>query len=109
MTVAVDTRARLSRMEEARRQTQRQLEKIERQIRHEMASLMPQLQPKQTGYRNRKTTDQRAFLERYRLYLAALTAEQQPEIDALCSRLSLQDHAISAIRALPCSDLPPAA
>lgn len=57
----------------------------------------------------RKTTDQRAFLERYRLYLAALTAEQQPEIDALCSRLSLQDRAISAIRAQPCPDLPPAA
>jgi hypothetical protein len=36
-----------------------------------------------------------AFLERYRSQLAALTAERQPEIDALSRKLARQEQAIA--------------
>lgn len=39
--------------------------------------------------------DPDAFLERYRSELAALTAERQPEIDALSRKLARQDQAIA--------------
>lgn len=98
MTSPVEVRARLLRMEEARRQVQRQLDQIERQITRRMTALIPQLQPKRTGYRHGKPPDPRAFLERYRANLAALTAERQPEIDALSRKLARQDRAIAALR-----------
>lgn len=90
---------RLFRMEEARRQTQRQLDMIERQITRRMTALIPQLQPRQTSYRRGKPPDPGAFLERYRANLAAITAERQPEIDALSRKLARQDRAIAAFRA----------
>ncbi|MGY4325734.1 hypothetical protein ACVWWG_000148 [Bradyrhizobium sp. LB7.2] len=89
----------LSRMEEARRQTQRQLDMIDRQIIRRMTPLIPQLGRKRFGFRHGKLPDPRAFLERYRSNLAAITAERQPEIDALSRKLARQDAAIEALRA----------
>lgn len=92
-------RARLFRMEEARRQIQRQLDMIDRQIMRRMTTLTPQLHPRQTAYRRGKSPDPGAFLERYRTNLAAITAERQPEIDALTRKLARQESAIAALRA----------
>ena len=86
MTTSLDRRAQLARMEEARRQTQRQLDMIDRQITRRMTALIPQLQPRRTAYRRGKPPDPGAFLERYRANLAALSAERQPEIDALARK-----------------------
>jgi hypothetical protein len=85
-------------MEEAQRQTQRQLDMIDRQITRRMTALIPSLGRKQSGYRRGKPPDPGAFLERYRASLAALTAERQPEIDALARKLARQDQAIEALR-----------
>lgn len=97
--VARGRRARLFRMEEARRQIQRQLDMIDRQITRRMAALIPQLHPRQTTYRRGKSPDPGAFLERYRANLAAITAERQPEIDALTRKLARQESTITALRA----------
>nr|WP_157016903.1 hypothetical protein [Mesorhizobium xinjiangense] len=96
--VSCDRRAQLLRMEEARRQTQHQLDIIERQITRRMTALIPGLKPKRTAYRGGKPPDASAFLERYRANLAAITAERQPEIDALSRKLARQDKAIAALR-----------
>lgn len=98
MTTSLDRRAQLARMEEARRQTQRQLDMIDRQITRRMTALIPQLQPRRTAYRRGQPPDPGAFLERYRANLAALSAERQPEIDALARKLARQDRAIAAFR-----------
>ena len=90
--------AQLFRMEEARRQTQRQLDIIDRQIMRRMTALIPQLQPRRIGYRRGKPPDPGAFLERYRSNLAAITAERQAEIDALSRKLARQDRAIAEFR-----------
>lgn len=100
MTTAPQRLARLSRMEEARRQTQRQLDMIDRQIIRRMTALIPQLGRKRSGYHRGKPPDPSAFLERYRSNLAAITAERQPEIDALSRKLARQDVAIEALRAI---------
>jgi hypothetical protein len=91
--------ALLSRMEEARRQTQHQIDLIDRQITRRMTALIPQLGRRHQGYRRGKAADPGAFLERYRANLAALTAERQPEIDALSRKLARQEAAIAALRA----------
>ncbi|HMN71532.1 MAG TPA: hypothetical protein PKA55_06650 [Rhodoblastus sp.] len=70
---------------------------------------MTALQPKRSGYRRGKTCDPRAFLERYRLNLAAISAERQPEIDALSRKLARQDCAIAAFRERHCIEWPRAA
>lgn len=75
-------RAELLRMQEARRQVQRQLDLIDRQINRRMTALMPKLRSRESSYRRGKDRDGSAFLERYRSHLAALTAKRQPEIDA---------------------------
>jgi hypothetical protein len=98
MTRPPERHAQLARMEEARRQIQRQLNMIERQITRRMTALIPQLQPRRTAYRCGKSPDPSAFLERYRSNLAALTAERQPEIDALSRKLARQDRAILKFR-----------
>ena len=85
-------------MEEARRQIQRQLDMIDRQITRRMTALIPQLHPRQTAYRRGKSPDPGAFLERYRANLAAITAERQPEIDALTRKLARQESAIAVLR-----------
>ncbi|WP_246734930.1 hypothetical protein [Chelativorans sp. ZYF759] len=91
MTLSPELRRRLSRMQEARRQTQRQLDMIDRQITRRMTALIPQLQPRQSACRRGKAPDACAFLVRYRSHHAALTAERQPEIDALSRKLARQD------------------
>ena len=98
MTTAPDRPGELSRMEEARRQTQRQLDMINRQIIRRMTALIPQLSRKRSPYHHGKV-DPRTFLERYRSNLAAITAERQPEIDALSRKLARQDAAIDTVRA----------
>lgn len=98
MTFAPDSQSSLSRLEEARRQTQRQLDLIDRQIIRRMTALIPKLAPKRIAYRRGKAPDPEAFLEHYRAQLAALTAERQPEIDVLSRKLARQDHAIASLR-----------
>ncbi|WJK78245.1 hypothetical protein QOV31_005130 (plasmid) [Agrobacterium fabrum] len=71
MTATPIYHAQLSRMEEARRQTQRQLELIDRQVLRRISSILPQLARRQTGYRRGKAPDAGSFLERYRNNLAA--------------------------------------
>ncbi|WP_100962018.1 hypothetical protein [Bosea sp. FBZP-16] len=93
--MAPDALAQLSRMEEARRQVQRQLELIDRQITRRAAALVPQ-QRRRHGDRRGKSSGACTVLERYRSTHAALTAERQPEIDALSRKLSRQDQAIAA-------------
>ncbi len=94
-----DRRTQLFRMEEARRQTQRQLDMIDRQIMRRMTAIIPLLKLQRIGHRRRNPADARAFLERYRLNLAAITLERQHEIDALSRKLARQDDAIKALRA----------
>ncbi|MEO4002132.1 hypothetical protein [Mesorhizobium sp. CAU 1732] len=95
---ALDPRARLFRMEEARRQTQHQLSMIERQITRRMTALIPQLQPKRKAFHRGRPPDPASFLERYRSNLAAITAERQHEIDALSRKLARQEDAIVVFR-----------
>ncbi len=95
MTLASELRRQLSRMEAAQQQTQRQLDMVDRQITHRMTALIPGLLPRRTLYRRGKAPDPGAFLERYRSQLAALTAERQPEIDALSHKLARQEQAIA--------------
>ncbi|RWB24956.1 hypothetical protein [Mesorhizobium sp.] len=94
-----DRRAQLFRMEEARRQTQRQLDMIDRQIIRRMTAIIPQLKPQHNGHRCLKPADTTTFLERYRSNLAAITQERQHEIDALSRKLARQDAAIEMLRA----------
>lgn len=94
-----DRRAQLFRMEEAHRQTQRQLDMIDRQITRRMTALIPRLHPRQSTYRCGKPPDPGTFLERYRANLAAVTAEHQADIDALSRKLAWQESAIRALRA----------
>lgn len=98
MTAPPEPDIRLSRLEEERRQTQRQLDLIDRQIIRRMTALIPTLAQKRTAYRRGKPPDPAAFLERYRAQLAAITAERQPEIDALSRELACQDRTISALQ-----------
>ncbi len=95
-----ERRVQLFRMEEARRQTQHQLDIIDRQITRRMTALIPAMKSKRTAYRGGKPPDPGAFLERYRASLASITAERQPEIDALSRKLARQDLAITALRKL---------
>lgn len=97
MTAPPDIDILLSQLEERRRETQRQLDLIDRQIIRRMTGLIPKLVQKRHGYGRGKAPDPADFLERYRVQLGALTAERQPEIDALSRELALQDQAISRL------------
>lgn len=99
MTLAPELRRQLSRMKDARRQTQHQLDIVDRQIMRRMTALIPGLLPRQTHYRRGKAPDPQAFLERYRSRLAALIAERQPEIDALSRKLARHDREIAELLA----------
>jgi hypothetical protein len=61
MTAPPNPRVQLLRMEEARRQTQRQPDLIDRQIIRRMMALIPSLQPKRIGYRAGKCSDPRGL------------------------------------------------
>jgi hypothetical protein len=95
--MAPETLAQLCRMEEARRQVQRQLELIDRQITRRAMALVPR-QHRRPGYRRSNASGACLVLERYRSILTALTAERQPDIDALSRKLARQDQAIAAHR-----------
>ena len=96
-----DCRSLLSRMEEARRQTQHQLDLIDRQIIRRMTAVIPHPHPRRRSYRRGQPPEPGAFLARYRANLAAITAERQQEIDALSRKLARQDRAIAALRERP--------
>ncbi|MCP1845773.1 small-conductance mechanosensitive channel [Bradyrhizobium sp. USDA 4524] len=96
MSPSADRLAPLHRMQEARREIQRQLDLINRQITRRMTALIPQLKPTRASYRSGRAPDPSAFLERYRSHLSAITAERQLEIDALSRKLARQDAAIAA-------------
>lgn len=98
MIPTIDHRERLRRMEEACRQTRHQLDMIERRIIRKMTSLIPSLARRKSGYRRGKPPEPDAFLARYRSNLAAITAERQPEIDALSRKLVRQEATLSAYR-----------
>lgn len=101
-----DCRSLLSRMEEARRQTQHQLDLIDRQIIRRMTAVIPHLHPRRRSYRRGQPPEAGAFLARYRANLAAITAERQQEIDALSRKLARQDRAIEALRERPAGRRP---
>ncbi|HXV30095.1 MAG TPA: hypothetical protein VD840_07180 [Sinorhizobium sp.] len=101
MTRSPERQALLFRMEEACRQTQRQLDMIDRQITARMTALIPSLGRRRSGYRRGKPPAPEAFLARYRSSLAAITAERQPEIDALSRKLARQEAAIAALQVRP--------
>ncbi|MGN7715113.1 hypothetical protein [Agrobacterium radiobacter] len=98
MIVYPDRQALLFRMEEACRQTQRQLDLIDRQIIRRLTAVIPSLGKRTSGYRRGKRSSPETFLTRYRANLAAITAERQPEIDALSRKLVRQEAAITALR-----------
>lgn len=85
-------------MEDALRQTRHQLAMIERQTAR-MTALITRLAQRRSGYRRGRLRESTAFLARYRSNLAAITAEHQPEIDALSRKLARQEAAIAALRA----------
>ena len=62
MMLPPELNRQLSQMEEARRQTQRQLDLVERQITRRMSALIPGLLPRRTHYRRGKAPDPGAFL-----------------------------------------------
>ncbi len=97
MTLQSNPCRQLSRLEDECRQIQRQLEIVERQIIRRMTAQIPNLLPRPTHYRQGKAPNPRAFRERYRSQRAALTAERQPEIDALSHRLAQQERAITLL------------
>lgn len=100
MIPSYDRQAELCRMEEACRQTRHQLDMIERQIIRKMTALIPSLGARRPRYRRGRPPEPDAFLARYRSNLAAITAERQPEIDALSRKLARQKAAIGACREL---------
>lgn len=94
-----DCQTELRRMEEACRQTRRQLDIIERQIIRKMTALIPSLSQRRSGYRRGRPPGPDAFLSRYRSHLVAITVERQPETDALSRKLARQEAAIASLRA----------
>ena len=104
MIHSVDTQVELRRMEEACRQTSHQLDLIERQIIRKMTALLPSLGQRRFGHHRGMRPKPEAFLCRYRSNLAAITAERQPEIDALSNKLARQEAAVASfhVRTLSC-------
>ncbi|WP_292326623.1 hypothetical protein [Mesorhizobium sp.] len=68
---------------------------IDRQIKRRMMAPFPSVLTRRTHYRRGKAPDPGAFLERYRSQVEALTAEHQPEVDALSRKIARQDQAIA--------------
>ncbi len=98
MRPSMTPETQLTRMEDARRQTQKQLQIIDRQITRRMTAILPQIARRQSGYRRGKAPDGRTLFERYRANLAGFTAERQPEVDALSRKLARQEAVIAALR-----------
>jgi len=66
-----DRRTQLFRMAEARRQTQRQLDLIDRRIIGRMTAIIPQPRTQCAGHRRGRGLEPAMFLEQYRANLAA--------------------------------------
>ncbi|ACM39592.1 MULTISPECIES: hypothetical protein [Rhizobium/Agrobacterium group] len=98
MMPSIDAQVELRRMEDACRQTRHQLDLIERQIIRKMTALIPSLGQRKFGHHRGIRPEPEAFVCRYRSNLAAITAERQPEIDALSSKLARQEAAIASFR-----------
>lgn len=98
MNPSIDIEAELRRVEGACRQTRHQIGMIERQIIRRMTGLIPSLDRRRSRYRLGQLAEPDAFLARYRSNLAAITAERQPELDALSRKLARQDAAIQRLR-----------
>lgn len=98
MNRSIDRQAELRRMEEACRQTRHRTDMIDRQIIRRMTALIPSLGRRKHGYRRGRPLEPDAFLTRYRSNLAAITAQRQPEIDALTRKLMRQQSAIAALQ-----------
>nr|AAZ50562.1 orf_Bo179 [Agrobacterium tumefaciens] len=96
---SLDHHVALRRMEYACRQTRHQIDMIERQIIRKMTALIPSLGRRRPGCRRGRPPERHAFLSRYRTSLAAITAERQPELDALSRKLARQEVAIASLRA----------
>ncbi|MFW8642015.1 hypothetical protein ACOJBO_01095 [Rhizobium beringeri] len=79
------------------------MELIDRQITRRMTAILPKLARRQTGYHRGKAPDGRTLLERYRASLAGLTAERQPEAEALSSWLdrTLRSRRYATVYLLP--------
>ncbi|NTA83914.1 hypothetical protein [Agrobacterium tumefaciens] len=99
MISSIDHHVELRRMEDACRQTRHQIDMIERQIIRKMTALIPSLGRRRSAYRRGRRLEPDAFLNRYRTNLAAITAERQPEIDALSRKLARQETATASLRA----------
>lgn len=65
MTLAAHCRVQLFRMEEARPQTQRQLDIVERRITHRLSTVIAQSRPRRTVHRRGRPPETGAFHERY--------------------------------------------
>ncbi|MFK4259325.1 hypothetical protein [Agrobacterium tumefaciens] len=89
----------LRRMEEACRQMPHQIDMIECQMIRKMTALIPSLGRRMPGHRRGRPPAPDAFLNRYRTNLAAISAERQPETDALSRKLARQEAAIASLRA----------
>ncbi|MVA82738.1 hypothetical protein GOZ89_25420 [Agrobacterium vitis] len=99
MMPSIDAQVQLRRMEAACRQTRHQLDLIERQIIRKMTALIPSLGQRRGRHHRGIRPEPEAFLCRYRFNLAAITAERQPEIDALSNKLARQEAAIASFQA----------
>lgn len=97
MPLHLTTRRHLLRLEEARRQTVRQLDLIDRQIARRLALRAAFPHVRMTQFRRGRSAAHRSSRGHYRSCLMALTAEHQPEVDALMGRLSSQEAAIATI------------
>lgn len=95
-----DPRTQRCRMEEACRQTRRQLDAINRRIVRRVAAVEKQRQTASAIHRNRNRLGTGAAFLQYRRGLAARTAERQVEIDALCAALARQEHMVEALQSL---------
>lgn len=98
MTRSTDVRARLARMEAARRETHHHLAVIERQIagKAERMTITARAKRRQNGRTARTWTgaDERV----YQAYLADLTLARRAEIEALSRKLARQDTALLRLR-----------
>ena len=88
----------LGQMEEARRQTRRQIDRIERRIRRRTSAAVSLPKPGCRCFDHRGSHQPASFARRTRATIAAITLERQPEIDALSRELARQDRAAALLR-----------
>lgn len=99
MSARQDIRTLLARMEAAREQTRRHLERVERRVEIIAERVTKQERPKRRRHAGRGSStwsaaDEQVFQER----LADLTLRSMPERKALARKLARQDAALAAFR-----------